>query len=205
MNDNIKHVTSYKYLGFILDNGLSFKLQIQLTINKILHKLYILSKTRQYLTEKTAIVIYKSMILPYFDYGDIIYMFSSKNDLEKLERLQERCIHICTRTYGRINIDNTRKANKIPTLEKRRNCNLNNFMYKKRDNIEIIDDDDNLIMTRSRTNKKFIVHKPNLESYKRSIVYSGAKCWNSLPNESKNIDIYEIFKFHQKKKMLEFK
>ena len=72
-------------------------------------------------------------------------MFSSKNHLKKLERLQERRINICTRTYGRIDIDNTRKANKIPTLEKRRNCHLNNFMYKKRDNIEIIDEDAGIV------------------------------------------------------------
>ena len=46
-----------------------------------------------------AIIIYKSMLLSNFDYGDILYMFSSKNELDTLERLQERCINICTKTY----------------------------------------------------------------------------------------------------------
>ena len=96
----IQQVSSYKYLGVALDVSLSFNLQIQQTINKVSYKLYILSKIRQFLTVSSAILIYKSMILPYFDYGDIIYMFSSKSDLNKLERLQERCINICTRTYG---------------------------------------------------------------------------------------------------------
>ena len=40
-------------------------------MNKILHKMYMLSRIRQYLTEKSAILIYKSMLLPYFDYGDM--------------------------------------------------------------------------------------------------------------------------------------
>ena len=184
---------------------MNFKLQIQSTTNKVLHKLYILSKTRQFLTEKSAVIIYKSMLLPYFDYGDIIYMFFSKNELEKFERLQERCINICTATYGRDNINNIRKDNKLPLLERRRNCHLNNFMYKKKDNIELFDENENLIMTRSKTNKKFIINKPNLETYKRSIAYSGAKTWNNLPIDTKRIDVYEIFKFHQKKEMLLFK
>ena len=44
-----------------------------------------------------------------------------------------------------------------------------------------------------------------LESYKRSINYSGSTNWNKLPNEIKNIDIFEIFKFNQKREMLVFK
>ena len=202
MNSFIQQVPSYKYLGIILDTGLTFNLQIQETIKRVSHKLYILSKIRQFLTIKTAVLIYKSMILPYFDYGDIIYMFASKTELDKLERLQERCINICTRTYGRDNINNIRSTYKLPTLEKRRICHVNNCMYNRNTNLER--DDENGIQTRSRTSKKFIVKKPNIEAYKRSIAYSGASNWSALKNETQNIGIYEAFKYHQKKEMLTF-
>ena len=202
LNTFIQQVPSYKYLGVSLDSNLTFNLQIQMTYKKVSHKLYVLSKIRQFLNTKSAILIYKSMILPYFDYGDIIYMFSSKNELDKLERLQERCINICTRTYGRDNIDNIRIIHKLPTLERRRNCHINNFMYKRNVNIE--KNDDNSIQTRSKSSKKFIIKKPNLEAYKRSVVYSGASRWNSLKPETKNVDIYEAFKYHQKREMLSF-
>ena len=62
-----------------------------------------------------------------------------------------------------------------------------------------------VIITRSKSCKRFIINKPNLEAYKRSIIYSGANCWNNLPVETKNVDIFEIFKFNQKKEMLVFK
>ena len=202
MNTFIQQVPSYKYLGITLDASLNFNLQIQQTMNKVSHKLYVISKLRQFLTTKTAVLIFKSMIQPYFDYGDIIYMFASKSELSKLDRLQERCINICTRTYGRDNIDNIRAAHKLPTLEKRRNCHLNNFMYNR--NINIEDFKENDVQTRSKSSKKFIVNKPNLESYKRSIVYSGASKWNALKNETKNVEFYEVFKYHQKKEMLTF-
>ena len=202
MNTIIQQVPSYKYLGIALDNSLNFNIQIQQTMNKVSHKLYILSKIRQFLTVKSAILIYKTMILPYFDYGDIVYMFSSKNELNKLERLQERCINICTRTYGRDNINNIRAAHKLPKLEKRRKCHINNFMYRRNINVENTNDDE--IQTRSKSAKKFIVNKPNLEAYKRSIIYSGAITWNALKTETKNIEIYDAFKYHQKREMLSF-
>ena len=197
---NIQQVPSYKYLGIILDNSLNYNLQIQQTINKVSHKLFIISKVKQFLTISSAILIYKTMILPYFDYGDIVYMFSSKNGLDKLERLQERCINICTRTYGRDNINNLRATHKLPKLEKRRICHINNFMYKRNTNIN--DTDLERTQTRSQSTKKFIVNKPNIESYKRSIVYSGAVTWNALNTEVKKIQIFEAFKYHQKKEML---
>ena len=33
-------------------------------------------------------VIYKTMILPYFDYGDLVYDADSRSELQKLQRLQ---------------------------------------------------------------------------------------------------------------------
>ena len=48
-------------------------------------------------------------------------------------------------------------------------------------------------------------NKPNLEAYKRSITYSGAFKWNNLPNDTKNVQMYDAFKHHQKRIMLEFK
>ena len=119
LNDYIQHVPSYKYLGVILDSSLSFKLQIQATMNKVLHNMFILSKVRQYLLEKSAILIYKSMLLPYFDYGDIVYMFSSKNELDKLERLQESMYENIWKKQSQRNedhqkINNTGKKKKLP-------------------------------------------------------------------------------------------
>ena len=66
------------------------------------------------------------------------------------------------------------------------------------------ENDENHIQTRSKTSKKFIINKPNIEAYKRSIVYSGASTWNALKNETKNIDIFEVFKYYQKRELLTF-
>ena len=75
-------------------------------------------------------------------------------------------------------------------------------MYKRNTNAEVNNNEN--IQTRSKSAKKCIVNKPNLEAYKRSIIYSGALTWNALKSETKNIQIFDAFKYHQKKEMLIF-
>ena len=61
------------------------------------------------------------------------------------------------------------------------------LMYNR--NINIEERNENNIQMRSKSSKKFIINKPNIEAYKRSIVYSGASKWNALKTETKNIGI----------------
>ena len=196
-NKNILSVPSYKYLGVILDQTLNFKLHVNNTINKVNHKIYVLSKLMKYLTSLSAIRIYKSMILPYFDYGDILYSFTNIPEVSKLQRLQDRCIKICTRTFGKADMDELHMNNNIEKLEKRRILHVRHHMFKNDKNISEIDDD--TIITRSYDGKRFIIKKPNVEIYKRSLSYAGAADWNTLKADLRNIDILNVFKFRIRK------
>ena len=70
--DALKQVPSYKYLGLILDSTLNYNLHVNQILRTVLHKLMLLSKMKKYLRDEVALSVYKSMILPYFDYADII-------------------------------------------------------------------------------------------------------------------------------------
>ena len=84
----------YKYLGLFLDSSLNFNKHIDF-VNKVTsHKIYTLSKIRGYIDKSTALYIYKSMICPIFDYGDIIYEGGTYNRLEKLKHAQNRGLKI---------------------------------------------------------------------------------------------------------------
>ena len=50
----------------------------------------------KYFTFGPAIKIYKSITLPYFDYGDILNPFTNVPEKMKLQNLQDRCIKIWT-------------------------------------------------------------------------------------------------------------
>ena len=95
-NEKLIKVPFYKYLGVYLDSTLNFNKHIDNTRKIISHKLYLLSRIRRYRDENTAICIYRSMIAPILDYGDIIYAGSNCDNLEKLQRLQNRGLRICT-------------------------------------------------------------------------------------------------------------
>ena len=77
-NVNIDFVHKYKYLGVILDPHLTFNKHLNNIIKITAHKINLLAKVRQYLTDTASITIYKTMILPYFNYGDILFLNSPK-------------------------------------------------------------------------------------------------------------------------------
>ena len=72
-------------------------------------------------------------------------------------------------------------------------------MYnRKKQCILTNDDEENRICTRSNSGLLFHVTKPNCESYKRSVCYSGAVDWNSLGSELRNAENIFAFKKSQK-------
>ena len=77
----LNKVASYKYLGMILDMNLTFNNHLQQVNNVVSHKCLLLSKLRKYINTYTAIILYKSMILPIMEYGDMEYMEDPKVNL----------------------------------------------------------------------------------------------------------------------------
>ena len=87
----VDFVTSYQYLGVILDQTLSFNKHINNCIKNVAHKMYLLSKVRPYINVSTSTILYKSMILLTPCQGDIIYEATNTDNLMKLQRLQNQC------------------------------------------------------------------------------------------------------------------
>ena len=129
--DRLNMVPSYKYLGMILDFTLSYNLHISSLIRTVLHKVTILSKVKKYLNDGTALLIYKSMIkLPYLDYADVVFDKAYSKDLDKPQRLQNRCLKICASRDRLFSMDLAHKLANTPFLSDRREAHTLNFMYK---------------------------------------------------------------------------
>ena len=74
----------------------------------------LLPKIRKYLNDDVALLIYRSMLLPYFDYADVIFSNSNTGDLDKLQRLQNKCLRLCGR---RVRNASTEKMHKRTDVE----------------------------------------------------------------------------------------
>ena len=194
-------VPSYKYLGFTLDSTLSFNGHVKTVSAIVAYKASLLAKIRKFLTDSVAMKIYKSMIVPYFDYGDVLYNQASQEGLDKLQRLQNKCLKICKGYNKRHSTGALHENTKVPLLSKRRIAHVNNFMYCRLGNPSLIDSRD--IRTRAHDAQLFKVTIPSLEAYKRSIVYAGSLQWNNLPADTRNIKNFDLFKSRQRTCMLE--
>ena len=80
-------VRSYEYLGIILDDKLSMNDYLESMWKKANAKTGILAKIRRFITEKTAMKIYKCMIRPHLDYIDFVVESGSADRIQKLDTL----------------------------------------------------------------------------------------------------------------------
>ena len=85
----VNKASSQKHLGIIPDESLSFEEQLKTISVKTNKTLYLLRKLQNLLPRAALITLYKSLIRPYLDYGDIIYEQAFKSSFrEKLESIQ---------------------------------------------------------------------------------------------------------------------
>ena len=159
--NNIEYVKSYKYLGITLDQTLTFNNHINRLIRTLSHKAYQLAKIRRYINEETSLKIYKTMIIPYLDYGDIIYDAAPLKQLEKLQKIQNRCLRTCKASQSTPSTVELHARYKVGYLKTRRQAHLKNFMFKQQSNSNLIDNRN--IPTRTHRATVFKVCLPKCE------------------------------------------
>ena len=135
----VQQVPSFKYLGFNLDQTLNFTTHISSVIQTVTHKLYVLGKLRKYMTTKVASDVYKTMVLPFFDYCDTIYAQAQSQCLDKLQRLQNRGIRLCLGLPPRSNVSLIHRTAKIPYLKDRRELHTITQMHCRKSCPDLVD------------------------------------------------------------------
>ena len=134
----LQRVPTFKYLGLVLDQTLTYNHHLSSVIRTVLYKMTLLAKVKKYLNNKVALLIYKSMILPYLDYADVIFHKANLSFLDKLQRLQNRCLRICSGHDRLFNTNRVHKLSSAPFLKDRRRAHLLNFMYIRKSRPELL-------------------------------------------------------------------
>ena len=81
-------VASYNYLGLSLDSQLNYNLHVKKLISSVSAKLKQFQRMRTFLNDKAALMVYKNMLLPILEYGDIFLSATSAANRKKLQVLQ---------------------------------------------------------------------------------------------------------------------
>ena len=178
-------VCLYEYLGMILDDKLTMNQYLDSMWKKANVKIGIPAKIRRFITEKTAIRIYKCMIRPHLDYIDFVVDSGSADRVQKLDNLRKatRRIEYCMIPENRHDINVLYEKYNIESLRLRRKRNLAKIMYSqssKVQNLKIITTEMNL---RSKNKVKM---KNDFTSKTRvfaSPLYRGIRLWDLLPIE----------------------
>ena len=193
INDTcLERVQNYKYLGITLDTHLNFKKHINLCKRSCSHKVYTLSKIRRYLDTDTSLELYKTMIMPVMDYGDIIYAGASNVTLDKLQRIQNRALKICLNVNHYLPTILLHQEANVPNITARRSCHLANYIFSRKDDIDLLVVRD--INTRRFDAPVLETDRPNIETYKHRTIYRGVALWNNLSVATRNIQDYSIYK-----------
>ena len=101
-------------------------------IRLVSHKLLLLTKIRKYIDKKQSIIIFKSKIMPYFDHGDIFLLGVQIKTRDMLQKLQNRALRLVLSRDSRHNVWDLHHEALTPMLDKRRECHLLNFMYRRK-------------------------------------------------------------------------
>ena len=202
----LQRAKTYTYLGIKLDEQLSLETHANSLISKVSNKIYHLSKIRSFITKKAAILIYKNMILPILEYGDIFLHSASQKIRKKLQTLQNKALRCALNKEKYTETNVLHEEAKILKLKERRHMHvlLHMFQLSQMPNFKIWKAHKTTgVRTRSSKKKLISFKRPNNEKYKRSITYQGPKLWNLLPGYLQKIDSYYDFKT-QVKKLFQF-
>ena len=178
----LQTVSTYKYLGITLDSQLTYNSHVNRIISSASGKLKQFQRMRSFLTVKAAILVYKSMLLPILEYGDIFLSAATALNRKKLQTLQNKGLRCALNKGLDCSSVQLHSEARLLKLQYRREQHLLCFMFDwAKDCNNIKKQPSYTIKTRSSNKIELKLRKPNTEKYKKSFAYMGPKKWNSLP------------------------
>ena len=195
----IDRVPHTKSLGLYIDQNLSWSKHVDETAKIISSGIGALKRLRPFICDETAILLYRALIEPYFDYCCPVWDGLSNELADKLQKLQNRAIRVITKSdyyssatalLGKLGWDNLftrRKKQKLKIMFKTLNDQSPEYLkglFKPFSTDYGLRNSDN----------KLALPKPRTGFLKRSFCYSGAHLWNSPPSNVRAIRYFTNFR-----------
>ncbi len=180
----IKKCQKFKYLGVMLDSRLTFEEHAIYIKLKTIGKIKLLGRIRHIIDRDTAIMLYKTLILPIYDHHDYLYYPLGTVMSDSLQVLQNTALGTIIRAEPHTATDILHTQVQMPRLEVKRKIHVAEYMYKIMNNIS----------TRSEENDLLVIPPRRLTTTECSLRYFGTIIWNSIPIEIRNLPTRDLFK-----------
>ena len=199
----IPAASTYRYLGVTLDSQINYNKHVKNVISKVSLKIKQLRRMRFFLDTKAALLVYKNMILPLLEYGDIFLEGVSVENRRKLQVLQNKGLRSALQKDRFTSTVDLHAAAKIGKLNDRRGQHVLSYMFdmaQTRGNLKTIRESG--VKTRSQNKKLVKIRKPITEKFKKSLTYRGPKRWNDLPESFHHLNSRSLFNDRIKRRVV---
>ena len=202
---DIEYLTEFNYLGIIIDQNLNWNPHVRNLSKKISKTTCVLTRLKRFIPCNILVTLYNALILPYLNYGNIIWGWKSKN----ITKLQKRTIRIISNSHYNAHTEplfkklNILKFTDLCVLHDLKFCfkfnnnTLPHYFYSITENIS----HDHL----TRQNNTYRVPSVSHEFAKHSITYRLPKCFNDMdPNFKIKLNTHSFagFKLYIKRTLI---
>ena len=200
-NEKLKFVPTYKYLGVILDYELTFNHHVKELKKNLAFKSYLLALLKHYVPTLIMLIIYRTYVLPLFDYADILYHGAGSTGIQLLQSVQNRCLKYCHKLPMLTSTNVIHKNANLPKLFDRRIYHAQIYGFKQSKKVDLL----NIRPRNTREALAPLLKYSNivLTSYEKSLEVFVAQTWNCLDKDIRNIVDISSFKCKMKQLMTE--
>ena len=191
----------YKYLGVYIDNNLNWRGHVKDVLCKLRRSLSIMRHVSPFVSTLALRTLYNIIFLPYITYASTVWDTAPEQDLQKLQRMQNRAGKLLLGAPHRTPSTEvlTRLGWKdIKTIHRRQKAlltykSLNNLLPDYMRQMFTYCRDRSVRTTRQSDSNLLYLPMVRREVYRRSIKYAGSLVWNTLPPQNQSSSIIDGF------------
>ena len=199
----IEECKTKKYLGLMVDHKLKFTEHVDHIVKKVGKRIGAMYRSKNLLPLKYRKMFANALMLPQFDYLDIIYNRAGTAKLKELDVLYKKVAKIALNVSTRESSITVYKDMQWLPLHLRRQLHLSAYMFRIINNKspKNVINKFKFISGGSRDGNSCNLYTKKSKTH-REFYYLGAKCWNILPHDLRNLTDVKSFSATFKNQLL---
>ena len=194
-NVNVGYMDTFRYLGVEIQSDLLFKAHINRLNKNASHKLFLLRRLRNVLTNQASILVLKSMFLGVLDYGLLFVSNVPVKMFDDLQTIQNHALRAVLNIQDPLDLNIVEMHDLVHVKMLRHRmliqllmCMRNAFINQS---LSIISRN---VVTRGNDGATFDLPVPRIKLLRKCPFYLGTLIWNQLPYNIRVTDSKPVFK-----------